>query len=915
LLLRSALCNRLASRSKFEKILKLALISIGFSNRFCAFAVAKKQDDTPLMRQYEKIKSQYPGIIVLFRVGDFYETFNEDAKLVSEAVGIVLTKRANGAAAEVPLAGFPHHALENYVAKLVRQGFRVAVCEQMEDPKFARGIVKREVTDVITPGVNFSDKLLDAKRNNYLCALHFAKDLIGIAFIDVTTAEFQVLQVSRNDLKDALSTIQPSEILYSKKQKAEREFLQSITSANMPFTEIDEWLFNLDYAEQTLLNHFRTHSLKGFGIESLHAAKVAASVILNYLAETQRNKLEYIRRISRFDLGETIVLDAPTRRNLEIFYSMHDGSREGTLLSILDKTLTPMGSRLLKKWVSQPSRNLSVITLRLDAVEELFVRKSPRESLRTNLKILCDLERTLSRIAIGRATPREVLLLGESLSQLPAIQSQLGQLQTPLLTDLHHAIQPCDELVALIRSAISPDAPATLADGQVIQSGYNSELDALRQIVSTAKDRLLQIQQEEREKTGIASLKVLYNKVFGYYIEISNANKNKVPTHYERKQTMTNAERYTIPALKEYEAQILSAEEKILELEARLFAELCRSIAQHAERIQMSAQAIATLDSLLSFAEVASLYGYVKPVVTNDDVLTIVGGRHPVLERLMPAGEKYVPNDCCFDDETRLMLITGPNMAGKSSYLRQVGLIVLLAQIGCFVPAERAVIGLVDKIFTRVGASDNLAAGESTFLVEMNEAANILNNATSQSLILLDEIGRGTSTYDGMSIAWAITEYIHDTIGAKTLFATHYHELSELEAHLCKVKNFNACVAEAGDRIIFLRKIERGATKSSFGIEVAKMAGLPASVIARAKEVLARLEREEAARILEEKDLRSKVQTLAASSASKDNFQISLFDMSDGKLRQALLALDLNKLTPIEALLKLAELRRMAELE
>lgn len=886
-----------------------------FSNSFCAFAVAKKQDDTPLMRQYEKIKSQYPGVIVLFRVGDFYETFNEDAKLVSEAVGIALTKRANGAAADVPLAGFPHHALETYVAKLVRQGFRVAVCEQMEDPKFARGIVKREVTDVITPGVNFSDKLLDAKRNNYLCALHFAKDLIGIAFIDVTTAEFQVLQVPRNDLKDALSAIQPSEILYSKKQKAEREFLQSITSANMPFTELDEWLFNQDYAEQTLLNHFKTHSLKGFGIESLHAAKVAAAVILNYLAETQRNKLEYIRRISRFDLGDTIVLDAQTRRNLEIFYSMHDGSREGTLLAILDKTLTPMGGRLLKKWISQPSRNLSVITSRLDAVEELVHHKSLREALRASLKTLCDLERALSRIAIGRATPREVLLLGESLSQLPAIQSQLGQLQAPLLTDLYRAIQPCDELVTLIRSAISPDAPATLADGQVIQSGYNAELDALRQIVSTAKDRLLQIQQEEREKTGIASLKVLYNKVFGYYIEISHANKNKVPPHYERKQTMTNAERYTIPVLKEYEAQILSAEEKILELEARLFAELCRTVAQHAERIQTSAQAIATLDSLLSYAEVASLYGYVKPTVTSDDVLTIVGGRHPVLERLMPAGEKYVPNDCCFDDETRLMLITGPNMAGKSSYLRQVGLIVLLAQIGCFVPAERAVIGLVDKIFTRVGASDNLAAGESTFLVEMNEAANILNNATAKSLILLDEIGRGTSTYDGMSIAWAITEYIHDTIGAKTLFATHYHELSELEAHLHKVKNFNASVAQVGDRVIFLRKIEQGAAKSSFGIEVAKMAGLPASVIARAKEVLARLERDEAARILEEKDLRSKVQKLASSSTAKDNFQISLFDMSDGKLRQALLALDLNKITPIEALLKLAELRRMAELE
>ncbi len=876
--------------------------------------MAKKQDDTPLMRQYEKIKSQYPGVILLFRVGDFYETFNEDAKLVSEAVGIVLTKRANGAAAEVPLAGFPHHALENYVARLVRKGFRVAVCEQMEDPKFARGIVKREVTDVITPGVNFSDKLLDEKRNNYLCALHFAKDLIGVAFIDVTTAEFQAFEVARAHLGDALQAIQPSEILYSKKQKAERDFLTSLTSAHMAFTELDEWLFNLDYAEQTLHSHFKTQSLKGFGLEAMHAAKVAAAVILNYLADTQRSKLEYINKLSRFDLGESIVLDAQTKRNLEIIYSMQDGSREGTLIAVLDKTLTSMGARLLKRWISQPSRNLDVISLRLDAVEELVSCKSVRETLRERLKMLCDLERVLTRIATGRATPKDVLLLGESLSYLPTIQSQLTALQTSLLSKLRTEIQPCDELVLLIRSAISSDAPVSLSDGGVIQPGYNAELDALRNLASNAKDQLLKIQSEEREKTGISSLKVLYNKVFGYYIEVSNANKNKVPPYYERKQTMANAERYTIPALKEYEAQILSAEEKILELEARLFADVCRSIALASERIQSSARAIAALDCLLSFAEVASLYNYTKPTVTLDDTLTIVGGRHPVLERLMPLGEKYVPNDCIFDDQTRIMLITGPNMAGKSSYLRQVGLIVLLAQIGCFVPAERAVVGLVDKIFTRVGASDNLAAGESTFLVEMHETANILNNATSRSLVLLDEVGRGTSTYDGMSIAWAMTEYLHDVIGAKTLFATHYHELAELEAHLAKVKNFNATVAETADKVIFLRKIERGAAQSSFGIEVAKMAGLPASVVARAKEILARLEREEAARVLEEKDLRSKVQQIErASVPSQDHFQISLFDMSDGKLREALLALDLNRLTPIEALLKLAELRRLAE--
>ncbi|MCS7211077.1 MAG: DNA mismatch repair protein MutS [Chloroherpetonaceae bacterium] len=866
------------------------------------------------MRQYEKIKSRYPDVILLFRVGDFYETFHDDAKRLSEAVGIVLTKRANGAAADVPLAGFPHHALETYVAKLVRQGFRVAVCEQMEDPKFARGIVKREVTDIITPGVNFSDKLLDEKRNNYLCAVHFAaKGSIGIAFIDVTTAEFQALEVERGAFAEALQTIQPSEILYSKKQKAERLFLEQSAPAQVAFTELDEWLFSLDYAEQTLRNHFKVHSLKGFGIESLDAAKVAASVILNYLADTQRHKLEYIRKLSRLDLGDTMTLDPQTKRNLEILYSMQDGSRSGTLLGILDKTLTAMGARMLKKWLARPSRNLSLIHQRLDAVAELVADSHRRTALRDLLRGLCDLERVLSRIAIGRAAPRDLLILAGSLAQIPNVQHYLSACQSRLLQQLCAALYDCSELVSEIQAAISPDAPASPADGNVIQAGYHAELDELREIVRNAEKRLIQIQQEEREKTGIASLKVLYNKVFGYYIEISHANRSKVPPHYERKQTLVNAERYTIPALKEYEAKILSAEEKRLELETRLFSELCQKVASAAERIQANAEALAILDTLQSFAECATLYGYSKPEVTDEDILQIVQGRHPVLERLMPPGEKYVPNDCLLDSETRLMLITGPNMAGKSSYLRQTGLIVLLAQIGSFVPAERARIGLVDKIFTRVGASDNLAAGESTFLVEMNEAAHILNHATARSLILLDEIGRGTSTYDGMSIAWAITEHIHDVIGAKTLFATHYHELSELEAHLPRLKNFNAAVVETGDRVIFLRKIERGAAQNSFGIEVAKMAGLPASVIERAREILARLEREEAQRLAEEKDLRSKAKKVELRAIPQENFQISLFEMGDSKLREALLQLDLNRLTPIEALLKLAELRRLAE--
>ncbi len=874
-----------------------------------------KRDETPLMRQYDKIKSQYPNVILLFRVGDFYETFYDDAKEVSNALGIVLTKRANGAAAEVPLAGFPHHALESYVAKLVKKGFRVAVCEQMEDPKFARGIVKREVVDIVTPGVNFSDRLLDEKKNNYLCAIHFQKErqfeFAGIAFIDVTTAEFQATEVAISSLKEILQTIQPSEILISKKQKERKALLSEAMGRDMPFTELDEWLFSEDYAEQTLRNHFKTHSLKGFGIEDLSAAKVAASVILNYLEETQRGKLQYIQRISRFETGRLVTLDVQTKRNLEIIASMHDGSRDGTLIDVLDKTQTAMGARLFKKLLSRPSRDIPLIQQRLDAVEELKEKRTWRSDLRQVLKGICDLERALSRIATHRANPKEVLALESSLRQLPTVKHLLASAKSVMLQTLHAQLDTCSDLVQKIAHALSPDAPVNVADGGVIKQGYNAELDEYRDIANNAKDRLLQIQTEEREKTGIASLKVLYNKVFGYYIEVSNANKSKVPSYYERKQTMVNAERYTIPILKELEQKILTAEEKIGELESRLFHDLRRTIATESERVQQNALALAMLDCLASLAECAETYNYTKPTVNDGDSIVIKDGRHPVLERLLPEGEKYVPNDCTLNREERVLIITGPNMAGKSSYLRQVGLIVLLAQIGSFVPASSAEIGIVDKIFTRVGASDNLAAGESTFLVEMNEAANILNNATEKSLILLDEIGRGTSTYDGMSIAWAITEYIHHHIGAKTLFATHYHELAELEEHLVAVKNYNATVAETIDKVIFLRKIERGAADNSYGIEVAKMAGLPQQVISRAKEILAELEsREESPETANKAAVKNKVKAIKPKAP---DFQISLFEMGDTKLKDALQKLDINKLTPIEAMMKLVELKRMAE--
>lgn len=872
------------------------------------------------MRQYDKIKSQYPNVILLFRVGDFYEAFNQDAKEISDALGIVLTKRASGAAADVPMAGFPQHALENYVARLVKKGFRVAVCEQMEDPKFARGIVKREVVDIVTPGVNFSDRLLDEKRNNYLCAVHFQKErqyeFVGIAFIDVTTAEFQATEVATSGLKDVLQTIQPSEIIISKKQKERKTTLSEAMGREMPFTELDEWLFSEDYAEQTLRNHFKTHSLKGFGIEDLSAAKVAASVILNYLEETQRGKLQYIQRISRFETGTLVGLDVQTKRNLEIIASMHDGSRDGTLIEVLDKTQTAMGARLFKNWLARPSRQRSLIQERLDAVEELKEKRTWRSDLRQSLKRICDLERALSRIATHRANPKEVLAIGASLRELPTVKNLLASAETVMLQTLYTQLDVCDDLAQKIDDALLPDAPVNVADGNVIKQGYNAELDEYRDVANNAKDRLLQIQTEEREKTGIASLKVLYNKVFGYYIEVSNANKSKVPTYYERKQTMVNAERYTIPILKELEQKILTAEEKTGELEARLFSELRQIIALESERIQQNAHALATLDCLASLAECADQYGYVKPIVNENDAITIKDGRHPVLERILPEGEKYVPNDCTLNREERVLIITGPNMAGKSSYLRQVGLIVLLAQMGSFVPATSAEIGIVDKIFTRVGASDNLAAGESTFLVEMNEAANILNNATEKSLILLDEIGRGTSTYDGMSIAWAVTEFIHNHIGAKTLFATHYHELAELEEHLAAVKNYNATVAETADKVIFLRKIVRGAADNSYGIEVAKMAGLPQQVISRAKEILAELESHEKVshREMPETAHKAAVKNKVKSIKPKEpDFQISLFEMGDTKLKDALQKLDLNKLTPIEAMMKLVELKRMAE--
>jgi DNA mismatch repair protein MutS len=862
-----------------------------------------QKEHSPMMRQYLEVKERYPDYLLLFRVGDFYETFFEDACLVSGALNIVLTKRSNGSSAEVPLAGFPHHASEGYIAKLVKKGFKVAVCDQVEDPALAKGLVRREITDIVTPGITFSDKILDDRHNNYLCAVAFLKEgrtpVAGVAFIDVTTAEFSIASMQPDEVKDFLLSLHPSEILISAGERSRFELLKKSLPQDTLFTELDAWMYSEEQARDVLARQFKTHSLKGFGIDGNRPGKVAAGVILQYLEETRQNRLHYITRISEMHGEEYMTLDLQTKRNLEIISSMQDGTLNGSLLQVMDHTRNPMGARLLRRWLQRPLRRIDDIQLRLDAVEELSDCRATREGLGELLSGINDLERSLARIATFRTMPREVRQLGLSLSLIPSLQELLTESLSMRLRSLAGKLNPLSELALRIQDAIDSESGASMRDGGYIRSGYNAELDELRSISSTAKDRLMEIQQEERINTSISSLKVQFNKVFGYYIEISRANSDKVPVYYEKKQTLVNAERYTIPALKEYEEKILNAEDKSLALEARLFHDLCAEVAVHASTIQENAAVIAELDALFSFSHASVLYGYCKPEMMEHQNLEIVGGRHPVLERIMSADEPYVHNDCLFDSKQKMLIITGPNMAGKSSFLRQTGLIVLLAQAGCFVPAERAEIGLVDRIFTRVGASDNLASGESTFLVEMNEAASILNNASSKSLLLLDEIGRGTSTFDGMSIAWSMSEYIAHAIGARTLFATHYHELAELENRLTGVVNYNATVVETADRVIFLRKIVRGSTDNSYGIEVAKMAGMPAEVITRAREILAGMEKRD-------------IEIPVDRPPNIKSMQISLFEESDSRLRKALEELDLDRLTPIEGLLELKKLQDLA---
>ena len=886
---------------------------------------SKKQ--TPLMKQYFEIKDEHPGTILLFRVGDFYETFSDDAVLVSKELGITLTKRNNGGD-QTPLAGFPFHSLDSYLPKLVKKGYKVAVCDQTESPdeakKAGRKIVTREVTEITTPGVTLSEKLLEHKRNNYIVSLHWTKDRVGVAFSDISTGEFGLSEVSERQLDSLLAAIQPSEVLVSSKlkNKLEDAFLK------FNITYIEDWVYEGDYGYKILTEHFEVHSLKGFGVEELKTAHVAAGSLMHYMQETQKAYLRHLRRLYAYESNEYMSLDPATKRNLELTASIQDGNVEGTLISIMDKTCTAMGGRLLRRWIMRPLKRLKPIQQRLDSVEIFYSKHDVRSQLREELEQVGDLERLISRICVGRTNARDIVQLKLSLAQIPVIKSQFAAFEDPLLKDISGRLKLLIDLQEHITKTLAEEPPASIRDGNMIRDGFNEELDELRDIAKNGKKYIAQIKDKLAKDSGIASLKIGYNKVFGYYIEVTNSHKDKVPEHFIRKQTLVNAERYITPELKEIEEKILSAEERSKTLEYELFEEVRLYVSEFADDIQQIAFALAELDCIQCFAEVAFKNNYAKPEVRDSEEISIKKGRHPVVEETLPMGEPFIPNDIELNNsDQQIMIITGPNMAGKSIILRQTGLIVLLAQVGSFVPAESATIGMVDKIFTRVGASDNLAAGESTFLVEMNEAANILNNATPRSLILLDEVGRGTSTFDGLSIAWSLAEYLHNhaPVAAKTLFATHYHELNELEQMYDRTKNFNVQVKEHDGKVIFLRKLVRGGADHSYGIQVANMAGLPQIVIDRAKDILKNLESHSL-------DITNKNGSLEGkASAQKDAAknlsdkiekqdeieQMNLFATHvDPRLETVLNKLeasDPNRMTPIEALMMITELKKIVD--
>lgn len=856
------------------------------------------------MKQYLEFKAMHPDAILLFRVGDFYETFLQDAVMASEILGITLTKRANGAAQSVELAGFPHHALDTYLPKLVRAGKRVAICDQLEDPKLTKKLVKRGITELVTPGVAVNDNILDHKENNFLAAVHFEKKMAGVAFLDISTGEFLTAQGTCEYVDKLLNGIMPKEVLFERTKRA--EFEENFGSRFFTY-ELEDWIFTSEAAHDRLLKHFETKNLKGFGVENLKLGIVASGAILHYLDMTQHTQISHITHLSRIEEDKYVWLDQFTIRNLELYGTMHEGGK--TLVNIIDRTITPMGARLLKRWVAFPLKDVKPIEERLNIVDEFFRSPDLKETLDVNMSVIGDLERVISKVAVGRVTPREVVQLKVALGAILPIKEACLASDNDGLRRIGEQLNPCPNIREKIERTITMDPPNMLNRGGVIANGVSAELDDLRNISHSGKDYLLQLQQRESERTGIPSLKVSYNNVFGYYIEVRNTHKDKVPEDWIRKQTLTTAERYITQELKEYEEKILGAEEKILSLETQIFNELVLELTEYIPAIQVNSNLVAKLDVLMSFAKTSEENHYVRPAVNDSDVIDIKQGRHPVIERQLPIGEQYVANDLTLDSQSQqIIMITGPNMAGKSALLRQTALIVLMAQIGCFVPADAASIGVVDKIFTRVGASDNISMGESTFMVEMNEAASIINNLSQKSLVLFDELGRGTSTYDGISIAWSIVEYIHEhpKAKAKTLFATHYHELNEMEKLFPRIKNYNVSVKEVDGKVIFLRKLVRGSSEHSFGIHVAKLAGLPNKVVNRANEILEQLEVGNSKSPISDGSKPAKKKPEAV--------QLSLFQLDDPILeavRDEINHLDINNLTPIEALNKLNEIKKI----
>lgn len=860
---------------------------------------------TPMMKQFLDLKAKHPDAVMLFRCGDFYETYSTDAVIASDILGITLTKRANGKGKTIEMAGFPHHALDTYLPKLIRAGKRVAICDQLEDPKMTKKLVKRGITELVTPGVSINDNILNYKENNFLAAVHFGKPSCGVAFLDISTGEFLTAEGPFDYIDKLLNNFGPKEILF---ERGKRPMFEGNFGSRFFTFELDDWVFTDTAAREKLLKHFETKNLKGFGVEHLKNGIIAAGAILQYLEMTQHTQIGHITSLARIEEDKYVRLDKFTVRSLELISSMNDGG--SSLLHVIDKTISPMGARLLKRWLVFPLKDEKPINDRLNVVEYFFRQPEFKELVEEQLHLVGDLERIISKVAVGRVSPREVVQLKIALQAIEPIKKACLEADNASLNSIGEQLNLCLSIRNRIDKEINNDPPLLINKGGVVKEGVDPQLDELRKIAYSGKDYLLQIQQRESELTGIPSLKIAFNSVFGYYIEVRNIHKDKVPQEWIRKQTLVNAERYITQELKEYEEKILGAEDKILVLETKLYNELVLALTEFIPAIQINANQIARLDCLLSFANVAKMNNYIRPVIEDNDVLDIHQGRHPVIEKQLPLGEKYIANNVMLDSESQqIIIITGPNMAGKSALLRQTALITLLAQIGSFVPAESAHIGLVDKIFTRVGASDNISVGESTFMVEMNEAADILNNVSSRSLVLFDELGRGTSTYDGISIAWAIVEYIHEHPKAKarTLFATHYHELNEMEKSFKRIKNYNVSVKEVDNRVIFLRKLERGGSEHSFGIHVAKMAGMPKSIVKRADDILHQLESDNRKKGISGKPL-------AEVSEKREGVQLNFFQLDDPvlcQIRDEILNIDVNNLTPLEALNKLSDIKKI----